>query len=193
MRVFLFKLLSTFFASLVARLSFFVELCRSRASPLFDNLQRRLTKLLLRIMSSFATHNSTNLDSIRLSNAVKICRFLSFLGAKFVEKDWRIIIRQSFLINFDNIQHHSTKFFCRMRLNFVDLGRKILGKNAVEKDRRLLAIAVGFCRKIFSFFVKKCKKILMKNVVVISTTFSNNIFIYVSTSFDKPGARLFVN
>ena len=42
-----------------------------------------------------------------------------------------------------------------MLLNFVDLGRKILGENAVEKDRCLLAIAVGFCRIMIKNIIEK--------------------------------------
>ena len=42
-----------------------------------------------------------------------------------------------------------------MLLDFVDLGRKILGKNEVEKDSHLLSIAVGFCRIISKNLIEK--------------------------------------
>ena len=48
------------------------------------------------------------------------------------------------------------------------------------------------CCRLLSFNVEKALKILSKKNCRLTTIFFDNIFIYVSTSFDKPGARLFV-
>ena len=141
-----------------------------------------------RILSSFATQNSTNLDGIRLSNAVKICRFLSFLGAKFIEKYWRIIIRQSFQLNFDNIQHHSTRSVSNA-VEFCIPGSKNLREKSCQI---LLSKKTVVCWRLLLDFVEECKKILSKKIVITLTIFLDNIFIPFSTFFLLPGARLFV-
>ena len=87
-------------------LSFFVEFCRRESSTQFDNLQQRLTKLLLQNLSnsaveefdiSFRQHFQTVFDNIRqnfLSNAGEKCRMPSIAGEKYCLK---------MMSSFDNI------------------------------------------------------------------------------------------
>ena len=154
MRVFLFKLLSTFFLQ-VTRLSFFVEFCRRESSTQFDNLQRRLTKLLAkfveqccrRIRQQFSTTFSYNIRQHstkffvecwrKMSNAVNWWR--KILSKNVVE------LRQYFsTIIFDKVRQQSTKNLsiageiCKMLSKFTveKSWRKFLAKILVEKRWR---------------------------------------------------------
>lgn len=147
-------------------LSFFVEFCRSRASTLFDNLQRRLTKLLCKICRTVLSKNSTAVfDNIFRHNSTtfdkKFCRMLAknvecrhFMAKNLVEK----CCRASTIFFYNNFRQSSTEIYKK----FVDCRRNL--SNAVEI----------YCRKILTKFdvEKRWRKMLSNyNSTIFFDTF----------------------
>ena len=135
-------------------LSFFVEFCRRFSSTQFDNLQRRLTKLLCEICRTVLSKNSTAVfDNIFRQYSTTFdkifCRMLAknvecrqFMAKNLVEK----CCRASTIFFYNNFRQSSTAIYKK----FVDCWRNL--SNAVEI----------YCRKILAKILveKRWRKML---------------------------------